>query len=306
MNDVIVNDIDIHSGGGKTDISNLLSIINAIKTHSDNDSCSVSTHNTSTVKNICDMNSVDGYSTISISTGVCSISSRGRHPGKCTYSTVDYNGLYIIVTIQYKNKDIKFIIDHDNLAKIRDKSWHLSSGKYIATNIVLEDGSIKELYLHNFLMDKVQPADDAAKEYVIHINNNMMDNRIKNLRIVDSIVYYHGKSKRKRTVVLPADCGFKSDDIPKYVSYVKADGSHGDRFVIEIPRLNLFQKLSCSKKITLQSKLDEAIQVLNAIYKEHPEVNPNADSELKNQLQNEFNAILASKVIHSEESIPYL
>lgn len=227
---------------------------------------------------------------------------RGRQPGKIKYDVVNYNEkLYAIITIQHKKEDIKFIIDHSDLSSIIKKPWHLSSGKYIATNYLLEDGTSKELYLHNFLKGQNTTIGDNEKEYVIHINNNLFDNRMENLRLVDSNEYYHGKTKRKRNITLPDKCGFNADDIPKYISYVKANGDHGDRFTIEIPRLQIFRKLSSSKKITLKSKLDDAIHALNEIYKEHPNIDPNKENILKNSLIESFNTILTLKPTMSNE-----
>jgi hypothetical protein len=227
---------------------------------------------------------------------------RGRTPGKFTYNIVNYNdNMYAVVSIPHKKEIIKFVIDYCDLSKIIDKPWHLSSGKYIATNYALEDGTYKELYLHNFLKGKTNIVDeDNKKEYVIHINNNLFDNRMENLRIVDSNDYYHGKSKRKRTITLPTDCGITPDEIPKYILYIKSDGKHGDRFTIEIPRLNIFRKLTSSKKVSLKEKLDEAIKALYDIYKEHPEVDANREDALKKSLLDSFYTILSSNTIENK------
>lgn len=249
----------------------------------------------------------DYYSTIHLSTPYFLLKSekRGRTPGKFTYDIVNYNSnMYVIVSLPHKKETVKFVIDYCNLSKIIDKPWHLSSGKYIATNYTLEDGTCKELYLHNFLMGKTTDAEDneniVEKEYVIHINNNLLDNRMENLRVVDSTDYYHGKSKRKRIITLPTDCGFTPDEIPKYILYVKSDGKHGDRFTIEIPRLQIFRKLTSSKKISLKEKLENAITELHDIYKMHPEVDANREDSLKKSLLDSFNTILSSNTIENK------
>jgi hypothetical protein len=196
------------------------------------------------------------------------------------------------MTIQHKKNDIQFIIDYQNLDKVMKKAWHLSSNKYIATTYMLEDGTSKEIYLHNFIKDKITIVDGIEKEYIIYLNGNYFDNRLENLRVVDSNEYHTMKSKRKRTIVLPSDCGFLPDDIPRYISFMKGSGDHGDRFVIEILKLNLFRKLSSSKKISLKDKLEEAKEKLKEIYEAHPELNPEKDSELKKKLIQSFNEIL--------------
>jgi Zn finger protein HypA/HybF involved in hydrogenase expression len=41
---------------------------------------------------------------------------------------------------------------------------------------------MKEIYLHNFLLNHV--SDDEKKTYVSHINKNFFDNRLENLQIL--------------------------------------------------------------------------------------------------------------------------
>lgn len=215
----------------------------------------------------------------------------GRLPGLYTCDIIQYkNENFAIITIQHKKNDIKFVVDYSLLECVMHKVWHLSSGKYIATNFHQADGSIKEVYLHNYLKYGTLEND---KTHIIHINHNPLDNRLENLRAVDPAQYHQSKSKRKRTIVLPVDCGFLSDDIPTYISYMKANGEHGDRFAIEIPRLNIFKKLSSSKKIPLKDKLEEAKNLLTEIYNENPDINPNKEAFLIQSLTNSFNAILS-------------
>jgi hypothetical protein len=67
---------------------------------------------------------------------------------------------------------------------------------------------------------------------------------------------------------------------------------HGDRFAIEIPQLNLFLKLSSSKKVLIKDKFDETIQKLNEIYKTYPDVNPHINDTLIFELNKSFECIL--------------
>lgn len=187
---------------------------------------------------------------------------------------------------------MRFVIDKCNLAEVLTKSWHLSSGKYIATHCILPDGKSKELYLHNFIKDTCMV--DAHAKNIIHINNNMLDNRAENLRLVDPSEYFQSRNTRKRTVSIPPDSGFVAEDIPKYVSFMKASGEHGDRFAIEIPQINLFLKMSSSKKVPLHDKFKEAIQKLNDIYTNYPHVNPTFDDALKSDLNMSLESILQS------------
>jgi hypothetical protein len=83
-------------------------------------------------------------------------------------------------------------------------------------------------------------------------------------------------------------------DIPKYVSFIKASGQHGDRFAIEIPQLNLFRKMSSSKHILLKDKLEETKRFLSEIYKTYPHINPNVNETLKMELNKSLEYILDS------------
>lgn len=229
----------------------------------------------------------------------------GRPPGLYTYDIVTYlEKEYAVITIRHKKNEVRFVIDNCNLTDVLTKGWHLSSGKYIATHYTLPDGKIKEVYLHNFIKDncmhglgdKGDKGDkgNPADKVVIHINNNMLDNRLENLRLVDPSEYISSRNNRKRIITLPPDCGFTVDDIPKYLSFMKASGEHGHRFAIEIPQLNLYTKLSSSKKISLQEKFEEAKQKLIEIYKIYPDVNPNRNDAIILELNTSLDHILRS------------
>jgi hypothetical protein len=221
--------------------------------------------------------------------GISTIKQGGRLPGIYKYDLVKHNGKsYAVISIQHKANEIKFIIDESNLTSVLNRPWHLSSGRYIATSYV-KDGITKELYLHNFIKENCM---NEFEKDIIHINNNMLDNRSENLRIVESTEYIYKKVSRKRTITLPENCGFTVDDIPKYVSFTKASGEHGDRFVIEIPKLNICRKLTSSKKISIEDKFKEVKKLLDEIYISYPEISPNADEHLRKQLNESFEYIL--------------
>jgi len=217
----------------------------------------------------------------------------GRPPGLYTYHIVKYlEKEYAVITIMHKKNEVRFVIDNCNLTEVLTKSWHLSSGKYIATHYTLPDGKTKEVYLHNFIKDNCM--NDTTDKVVIHINNNMLDNRLENLRFVDASEHIPSRNNRKRIITLPPDSGFEIDDIPKYLSFMKATGEHGHRFAIEIPQLNLYMKLSSSKKISLKEKFEEAKQKLIEIYQTYPDVNPNRNDAIKLELNTSLENILQS------------
>jgi hypothetical protein len=217
----------------------------------------------------------------------------GRLPGLYTYETVLYrNKEYAVITIQHKKNEVRFVIDSCNLTDVLTKSWHLSSGKYIATHFTLPDGKSKEMFLHNFIKETCM--NESADKVVLHINNNMLDNRSENLRIVTAAEHFPLRNNRKRTIILPPDCGFSADHIPKYVTFMKSNGEHGPRFAIEIPQLNICIKLPSSKKIPLNEKFEEAKEKLNELYLKYPHINPNYNDALKLELNTSFEEIVKS------------
>lgn len=221
--------------------------------------------------------------------GISTVKQGGRLPGIYKYDLVNHNGKsYAVISIQHKSNEVQFVIDQCNLTSVLNRPWHLSSGKYIATNYI-KDGINKELYLHNFIKETCM---NEFNKTIVHINNNMLDNRSENLRLVDATEYINQKGGRKRTVVLPDNCGFTVDDIPKYVSFTKASGEHGDRFVIEIPKLNISRKLTCSKKVPIEDKFKEVKKLLDEIYVAYPDLNPGADDAMKKQLNESFQEIV--------------
>ena len=227
------------------------------------------------------------------STTYTSMKQGGRLPGLYTYDSVQYGGKeYAVITIQHKKSEVRFVVDICNLATVLTKSWHLSSGKYIASHYTSPDGKPKEIYLHTFIKEKCMNA--PPEKIIVHINGNMLDNRLENLRLMDASDYFPSRKNRKRTVTLPPDCGFTVDDLPKYISYMKATGEHGDRFAIEIPHIQLFLKLPSSKKVLLKDKFEEAKEKLRELYVTYPHINPHLNDALKSELNASLEYILQS------------
>jgi hypothetical protein len=106
------------------------------------------------------------------------------------------------------------------------------------------------------------------------------------------------QSNRKRTVELPENCGIKPEDIPKNIWYMKPNGKHGDRFVVEVKGLpeGKIEKKSCSSKnIELITKLEQAKLILNEIYEKYPsikEINSDNGVNIRNELRKSFNEII--------------
>jgi hypothetical protein len=217
----------------------------------------------------------------------------GRPATEVIFKEVEYNNkLYIVA----EKQDYKFVFDKDELSKIKERNWYKISTNYIASNITFENGSRRQLLLHNFVMNRLTFPGRGATETIDHINRNPLDNRKENLRVVSQTEQNINQKKKVRTIVqLPEGCGIAADDIPRHIWYVKANGAHGDRFAIELKTENIVWKTSSSKKLSLQQKLEQAKEKLEELYLQYPYLNPITNDILDQaeELTKSFDEIIA-------------
>jgi hypothetical protein len=205
----------------------------------------------------------------------------GRPSNEIVYKEIKYNNKdYIAGKIVVKDTYKYFVIDKEDYPKIKDYSWHYTSNSYISHNVNI-DGQIKALYLHNIVLNRLIFPGKGSKESVDHINRIGLDNRKENLRIITQSEQNMNQSKKKRNITLPEDSGLTVDDIPTHIWYVKANGSHGDRFAIEFKTENIVWKTTSSKNILLKDKLKSAKEKLQELYKLYPHLNPNNEQKLE-------------------------
>lgn len=219
----------------------------------------------------------------------------GRKPVPVVYTKVIHNAKeYCIGTIHSNKGYIKFVIDGEDSEKVMARSWHITSVGYVSSYYPTDDG-IKQLLLHNFIMNRLTFPGKGATESVDHINRNPLDNRKENLRIVSQTEQNINQGKKPRNFVqLPENSEINPDDIPRHIWYIKANGGHGDRFAIEFKTENLVWKTSSSKKLSLQEKLNSAKQKLQELYIQYPYLNPenNATVNYAEELTESFQEIL--------------
>jgi hypothetical protein len=219
----------------------------------------------------------------------------GRPAIPIQYTHVDYNNnKYTIGKVKTNDIHVYFIIDSEDFPKIKNYSWHYKANSYISHTIPVDDKR-RELYLHNMIMDRLGFPGKGSKESVDHINRNGLDNRKENLRIITQSEQNLNQTKRKRRIELPPESGLVVDDIPKHIWYIKANGSHGERFAIEFKTENIIWKTSSSKNISLKDKLEQAKEKLQEYYKIYPHLNPNNEDKTNkiNELIDSYNKIIS-------------
>jgi hypothetical protein len=218
----------------------------------------------------------------------------GRPAGNISYTPVEYNNKNYIVGILCSNDEpIAFVFDEDDKDKVIGRSWHVSSNKYIGSAETV-DGNRKQFFLHNLVSNRLDFPGKGVRETVDHINREGFDNRKENLRIITQSEQNMNQTKRERNITLPQGSGINSEDIPRHIWYIKANGAHGDRFAIEFKSENLCWKTTSSKKVSLLAKLEEAHVKLQELYAQYPHLNPFATEKIQKEreLSDSFHEII--------------
>ena len=219
----------------------------------------------------------------------------GRKPIPVVYKRVVYNDCaYCVGTINSSKGVIQFIINDEDSEKVMTRSWHITSVGYVVSYYPTENG-IKQLLLHNFILNRMIFPGRGATESVDHINRNPLDNRKENLRIISQTEQNLNQNKKTRTIVqLPEDSCLSPEDIPKHIWYVKPNGGHGDRFAIEFKTENIVWKTSSSKKMSLKEKLNQAKEKLQELYIQFPYLNPDTNENVikAQELNTEYEEII--------------
>ena len=213
------------------------------------------------------------------------------------------NNKYIVCCIQSNDKHILFIVDYIYKDEITTVPWYYSNN-YISCNHYDENNIKRGLFLHNYVMNKFTFDGKGQQETIDHINRIKTDNRLCNLRKLNSQSEQNFNQKlRDRKIVLPEDCGFTSSDIPKNIYYGKPNGKHGDYFYIQIKGVPSITdkdryewKSTRIKTISLKIKLQMSIDHLLELKEKYPELeNIIIDNENENIIKesiDDYNNIL--------------
>lgn len=173
---------------------------------------------------------------------------------------------YIEATVTSKGAHVKFKVDKDDLERVQARQWYsASNGYYIACQTII-NGETKMIYLHNFIMNNIVFPGKGAKMSIDHINRDGLDNRKENLRLVTQTQQNINKKPKARTAKLPEGI----PELPTHIWYIKANGAHGDRFGIDLKTEKIKWKGTSSKKVSIQDKLKQAIEKLQELYIQFP------------------------------------
>lgn len=185
---------------------------------------------------------------------------------------------YCIMPVYFKKNKIPVVIDACNekiISSVSNK-WTCNCSGVISC-IYNFNGNSYNIKLHELIMSistNQNPNIDTQKlqnKIVIHINRMCLDNRIDNLMydITEKDTTKNMK-KKQRSVTLPPDSGISPDELPTYVWYVRPEGTHNDRFVINIG--NVLWKSTSSSKVSLRYKLEESKAYLRDLKQKQPEL----------------------------------
>ena len=194
----------------------------------------------------------------------------GRKPNPITYLEKEN---CVECTVLYKNEQVSFLIDKDDLEKVKTRNWHVVTGKQYIGAAIRINNERKTLYLHNFIMNKLDFPGRGAKQTIDHINLNGLDNRKINLRLVTQTEQNLNQKVKPRKANAHIIEELKLDKLPKHIQYVNARGNHGDGFCIEFKRGNkrIYNPYIRSKILTTQEKYNNILELLQKGYEMYPE-----------------------------------
>jgi hypothetical protein len=179
------------------------------------------------------------------------------------YWKVEENeNIFYLMEIENRNVFTKFSTeDLDKVLHINNKrcTWRLSQNGYITC----KDYSLDKkqcVYLHQVIMDQHDKDNTDYKNTVDHINQDKLDNRRENLRIVDMSKQNKNKGKQNRRVDAKVDLPNGINKLPKYIeyrkeTYNKENNSQREFFIVNHPKLDKTWETTKSNKVLAIDKL---------------------------------------------------
>ena len=186
---------------------------------------------------------------------------------------VNYNNKeYAVLNVRYKKTNLPVVLDiedYDNIQNL-NKRWKYHNSGLICCSHTYENKS-KDIFIHNILMilkshDLKEPAQETS---IIHLNRIGLDNRRDNLFYNTNNKTINKNIKKKKRTINLLDKNIDSSKLPTYVWYLKENGTHGERFSVNIGDIKW--KTTSSKKVSLLEKLELAKDYLKNLKKTNPE-----------------------------------
>jgi hypothetical protein len=169
--------------------------------------------------------------------------------------------------VEYKDKCYKVVKDMNDNVFVIDDALDLPEKmfyKHTATGYIYFSNGKSAILLHHIL----KPYNGTS---VDHINQIKTDNREVNLRYATQAEQNKNQPKRKRNVKLPEGCGIEPQNIPTFIWYIRGNGNHGDRWMIEIKNKYNW-KTSSSKEYSTKLKFELAKRHLRELIEHQPEL----------------------------------
>lgn len=118
---------------------------------------------------------------------------------------------------KFSKRDLEKVLDFNGIRP----AWYLNVNGYVGSTIRIKN-QVYNIYLHQLIMDVHDEDLTNLEKTVDHINQDKLDNRRQNLRLVNMSIQNANRDKAERRAdacVLPD--GFEQKDLPKYVVYRK-------------------------------------------------------------------------------------
>ena len=165
------------------------------------------------------------------------------------------NKNYAVGKLKQGKKIVPTVLDWEIYKKVKklDAIWQVSSNGFITTK-----SKDTEIYLHDVVM---RLSNNKSDKPILHINRIGIDNRISNLMYDTTNKIITKNMKKKDRIIDLTGSGIKDvNKLPSFVWYMKANDTHGERFMVSIGDIKW--KSSSSKILSLRYKLEETKKYL--------------------------------------------
>jgi hypothetical protein len=169
--------------------------------------------------------------------------------------------IYGIIKVKYKGNSYPVLLNGKDYHEIKNlnKTFHVDQfGQVYCTH--LHNNIEKKIYIHHIVLaiNDRKYLKSPDKKVIYHMNHINLDNRLSNLTKIKP-----PNNTPKTRIIQIADANVTPDTIPKYVSYMKPNNTHGERFVVKFN--NITWKSTGSKKLSLKYKLEQTKKFLRTI-----------------------------------------